>query len=283
MSDPAPAAGDDDVAPGAVSRATAGGLLRAARQAQGLHIAALAASIKVPQRKLEALEADRYDELPDLTFARALAQTVCRSLKIDAAPVMALLPQPGERSLDKVNQGLNTAFRERPGRLVPTDLSVLARPALWLPLLLVLAAAGVYLMPQSWIADLRLPGSAASAVSPPSAPASAQTRAEASASDATTTAVFPAEAASAPAAPVADLTGTLQVIVSGESWVEVLDAGGAALLRRKLDPGEAVGLDGTPPFKLTIGNAAATQLILRGEPIDLAPATRDNVARLELN
>ena len=54
-------------------------MLRAARQARGLHIAALAASIKVTQRKLEALEADRYDELPDMTFTRALAKTVCRS------------------------------------------------------------------------------------------------------------------------------------------------------------------------------------------------------------
>ena len=67
---------------------SAGALLRQARQAQGLHIAALAAAIKVTPRKLELLEADRYDELPDATFVRALAQTVCRSLKIDAAPVL---------------------------------------------------------------------------------------------------------------------------------------------------------------------------------------------------
>ena len=68
--------------------ATAGSLLRAAREKQGLHIAALAAAIKVSQRKLEALEGDRYDELPDATFTRALAQTVCRTLKVDARPVL---------------------------------------------------------------------------------------------------------------------------------------------------------------------------------------------------
>ena len=38
---------------------TAGAMLRQARQAQGMHIAMLAAATKVPQRKLEALEADR--------------------------------------------------------------------------------------------------------------------------------------------------------------------------------------------------------------------------------
>ena len=64
--------------------------------------------------------------------------------------------------------------------------------------------------------------------------------------------------------------------------MEVLDAGGAALLQRSLQPGEFVGLDGTPPFRLKIGNAAVTQLRFRGEAVDLGPATRDNVARLEL-
>ncbi len=49
-----------------------------------------------------------------------------------------------------------------------------------------------------------------------------------------------------------------------------------------LQPGEAVGLDGTPPFKVKIGNAAATRLVFRGQPVDLAASTRDNVARLDL-
>ena len=70
---------------------TAGALLREARIAQGIHIAAMSASIKVAQRKLELLEADRYDELPDATFTRALAQTMCRVLKIDAEPVLSRL------------------------------------------------------------------------------------------------------------------------------------------------------------------------------------------------
>ena len=97
---PQPAGVAPHVGASTASPTTAGGLLRAARQAQGLHIAALAASIKVPQRKLESLEADRYGELPDMTFTRALAKTVCRSLKIDATPVLALLPQLGDQGLD---------------------------------------------------------------------------------------------------------------------------------------------------------------------------------------
>ena len=258
-------------------------MLRAARRAQGLHIAVLAAPIKVTQRKLESLEADRYDELPDMTFTRALAKTVCRSLKIDPVPVLALMPQIGEQGLDRVNQGLNTAFRERPGRLEPTDLSVLARPAVWLPVLLVLAAVGVYLLPQRWITQVRAPAAAASAASALTAPAGPlATMAPTAPASAAVAPLFPPEPASGPAAAPAELTGSLQLRVSGESWVEVLDASGATLLQRLLQPGEAVGLDGTPPFKLKIGNAAETRLVYRGQPVELAESTRDNVARLEL-
>ncbi|MDB5966089.1 MAG: hypothetical protein JWQ72_2589, partial [Polaromonas sp.] len=76
----------------AVQTPSAGSLLRRAREAAGLHIAALALALKVPVKKLEALEADRYDELSDAVFVRALAASVCRNLKIDPAPVLQRLP-----------------------------------------------------------------------------------------------------------------------------------------------------------------------------------------------
>jgi cytoskeleton protein RodZ len=266
-------------------------MLRAARQARGLHVAALAASIKVTQRKLESLEGDRYDELPDMTFTRALAKTVCRSLKIDPAPVLALLPALGDRGLDGVHQGLNTTFRDRPVRLEGPDLSVLKRPMIWLPVIVLLAAAMLMMAPSGWLPTMSGAAPAASAVSVlPQAASSARLPETAGAPEA---AVPPASAAAvepvaAPATPAAsaaapaDLGSIIELRVSGESWVEVVDAGGAALLQRSLQPGEVVGLDGTPPFRVKIGNAAATQLKYRGQPVDLAAAVRDNVARLEL-
>ena len=162
MSDPVPADPEDgaSAAQAPVQPAstpadpvTAGTLLRQARQARGLHIAALATSIKVAPRKLELLEADRFDELPDATFTRALAQTVCRTLKIDAAPVLALLPQPQAHRLDHLSQGLNAPFRDKPLGGVPTDLSFLKNPGVIGAVLLALAAAAVYLLPSGWIAS----------------------------------------------------------------------------------------------------------------------------------
>ncbi len=82
----------------------------------------------------------------------------------------------------------------------------------------------------------------------------------------------PAAAAAAPK--------LLQVHVSAQSWVEVIDVRGQSLLSRVVQPGENVELDGTVPLKVKIGNAAATALVFRGQALELAPFTRDNLARL---
>ena len=304
---------------------SAGALLRQARQAQGLHIAALAAAIKVTPRKLELLESDQFDQLPDATFTRALAQTVCRALKIDAAPVLALLPPAGGQRLEQVGSGLNAPFRDRPGRMAPSDWAFLGNPTLWIAALLVIGALAVYLLPAHWLptAARNAIGSGGGAASAPATVASASTTisetivaaptgsgvasapAPAPALEQTPVAAPsdafpPAESASSPAvvaaAPVAAtqppvmdtateptaVTGVLQLRPDAQSWIEVTDARGAALISRLVEPGEAVGLDGTPPFKLKIGNAGATHVVFRGKPVELKPYVRDNVARFEL-
>ena len=74
----------------------------------------------------------------------------------------------------------------------------------------------------------------------------------------------------------------IQLRATAPSWVEVADARGQPLISRQLRAGEAVGLEGAPPFRVRIGNAAETQLVFRGQPTDLKAFTHDNVARLEL-
>jgi cytoskeleton protein RodZ len=74
----------------------------------------------------------------------------------------------------------------------------------------------------------------------------------------------------------------LQLRANAESWIEVLDARGLVLLSRTLQPGEQVGLAGAMPMQIKIGNAAATSVQLRGQTVELAGYTRDNIARLEV-
>lgn len=309
---------------------SAGTLLREARRAQGLHIAALAAAMKVSPRKLELLETDRFDELPDASFARALAQSVCRQLKIDPQPVLSRLPRaPGQR-LDRLEGGLNAPFRERPGRPEPDESHRLSRPIVWVPLLLVVGTLLVLFVPFDFRFDRPSPGG--SAGSPPSgsetvtgtsgavapsassgqgsgaigagpAPASPPVVADMSrppdaSSSPDGSPPAPVASAAAPGTAVVDdpapspepataaepaASGVVQISAASASWVQLVDARGRKLLSRELRPGEQLALDGEMPMRLTVGNVAATRVLLRGQPVDLSASGRsDNVARLQL-
>lgn len=300
-------------APEAVSpagaRQSAGAWLRAARQAQGLHIAVLAAQLKVPQAKLEALEADRHEELPDATFARALAKAMCRVLKIDAAPVLELLPRGADPALERVSRGLNQPFRERALREEPVSLEWLKRPMVWAPLLLLLAALAVYLLPGEWLTPLSGPEAAKSnqvEIQPAPAPQLDAASAPAAAEQPAAASVPAIAAPTVPAAPatvaasVAAISVPASVVVPTspaplqagqvpmrvkavqESWVEVTDAQGQVMLSRLMRPGDVAEMAVLPPLRLRIGNVAGTEITLRGAAVDLASQSRDNVARLEL-
>jgi cytoskeleton protein RodZ len=284
---------------------TAGGLLRQARQARGLHIAALAASIKVVPRKLELLESDQFDQLPDATFTRALAQTVCRTLKIDAAPVLALLPPLRGHRLEHVASGLNTPFRERPGQFVPKEWASTTSPVLWVAGLIVALAMAVYTVPASWLQAATavltprpraletvpvMPGGTTEstpttdAAALPAVPVAAAASGAVGGDAAVPTPAGVSEVA--PAVPdavtAAAASGVLQFRATDKSWVEVTDARGQSLISRLLLPGETVGLDGALPIKVRVGNASNMQVTFRGQPLDLASYTRNNIARLEL-
>ncbi|HEY6511741.1 MAG TPA: helix-turn-helix domain-containing protein [Burkholderiaceae bacterium] len=299
----------DALPPDAEAR-SAGSMLRAARERQGLHIAALAAAIKVPQAKLEALEAGRYSELTDATFVRALAHSVCRVLKIDAKPVLELLPAVPGAMLERVNHGLKAPFQDRPGRQQPSEDRLWHQPVFWVVAVLLLAAAAFALWPQrgiGWITLPTLPSFAGSDKAPrseqpvakaPAAPAPASAAAASPpvappvevAAVAPTPAPAPSvitetvHAADVGSSPVADAppAGVAVVRASEPSWVEAHDSRGNLLLSRTLQPGESVGLDGALPLRLTIGNAPATEVTLRGKRVTLGTPNRDNVVRLEL-
>ena len=113
---------------------TAGALLRQLREDAGFKLDVLAQALRVSPTKLNALESDRLDELPDAMFARALTLAVCRQLKVDAAPVLALLPsQDVSRLAAKNERGLDFPL-DRPSFLPQSSFVVVARlftPVRW--------------------------------------------------------------------------------------------------------------------------------------------------------
>lgn len=295
---------------------SAGALLRQAREAAGLHVSTLAANLKVPVRKLEALEEDRFDLLPDAVFVRALAASVCRTLKIDPQPVLERLPQTPQPRLAHDRDGINAPFRPPGGAPRGGWFDQVSRPVGLTVVALLLAAVVLIFLPVTQREGASGPALAGpEPVMPPGTPATIEAApAEPRGSDAVAPAasspvvVAPAPLATAPAAPPAALlqatpalaaasvaapsaalaapaapaTGTVVFRTSGSSWIQVTDATGNQVLRRLMDAGETAGASGALPLTVTVGNMAATEVQVRGKPYNLGPTTRDNVARFEV-
>lgn len=300
----------------AADQATAGQLLKAAREAQGLHIAALAVSLKVPVKKLELIEADRLSELPDAVFVRALASSMCRSLKVDPTPILARLPQTNAPRLSHQEQSLNAPFRMPNDAPQPSPLSTLSKPAVITVLALLLGALVLVFMPDISSKTSEVAGAAMSSFkNPPITPEapSAGTamgagsvltndggvKTAGAADSQTTLALSPslAVATSTPTvasptlvitsspeltATVADTDGLVVFRAKGETWVEVIDVNGRITLRRLLAAGQAAAANGAVPLRVTVGRADQTSVVVRGKPFDGDSLVRDNVLRFEV-
>jgi cytoskeleton protein RodZ len=288
---------------------TAGAMLHQAREVAGLHVAALAVSLKVPVRKLEALESDHYELLSDAVFVRALASSVCRTLKIDPQPVLDRLPQTTAPRLIDDSDGLNTPFRGPRDSAAPGWPRQLSKPVILSVLGLLLGALVLILLPrvqqedgsakEAKIADAGSPlpeaseGAATERATPPPLAAPSP---PSSVAPASLTIAAPGPAASAPgvvgvpaAAPPADATaaavpasGIVLFRAKAASWVEVTDAKGVVALRKLLAAGEAGAASGAMPLQVTVGRVDVTEVEVRGKPFDLRPVSRDNVARFEV-
>ena len=257
---------------------TAGQMLRQARESAGLHIAVLAMTLKLPLKRLEALEAERWDQLPDPVFVRAMASSVCRALKVDAAPILAKLPE-GRKHIAKRGEelGLNQPYKASsvPGATSWKDH--LTKPMAIFTGLILLVALGVYVFPdmdvQSYFTATSSSDSAKFPAEPSStggkletteiilpsndvaAPVAPEPKPTSSSASSPPLASLPAPAApvTAALAPVAPLApeAAKSPVLSGEqlvfkandtSWVEVIDSKGVVILRRNLEKNEVVGL-----------------------------------------
>ena len=295
-------------------------LLKQAREASGLHVAALAAALKVPVRKLEDLEAGRFDRLPDMTFARALASSACRHLRIDPAPVLAQLPAASRPSLGPSGTALNAPYQGSADPVPFNPAGWLSRPAVLSAIALLLGALVIVFLPKAEESAAPVWGEAAPATTPaptglpsgnpePAVPVNASTPAadgpvadavaaapatipaspstSSPAADVAPVAAVPgpapaAVAAPAPAEPVAPAPTVMAIAARAETWVEVTTPAGETVVRRLLTAGESMEVNRAPPYAVVIGRAEAARVTLRGQAFDLPAPSSNGVARFEV-
>lgn len=274
---------------------SAGQMLRQAREAHGLHIDVVAAALKVPPQKLMALESDNIDALPDPVFARALAASVCRALRIDAAPVLEKLPGAPRAALADADRSMGGsiprhAFRANSGMTGRPSRSVMAVVGV-----LLVGALVLFFLPQSATQQIAAawasltggddsdtttiqPAENALAVEPSLAP-SAPAIALAPVVEPTAPVVAPPPVAPAPVS-----NDLLAFTARGEAWIRVAGPGGKTVFERTLKDGETGTVSQAElPLNVVVGRASVVDVKLRGEAFDLLPLARSGgVARFEV-
>jgi cytoskeleton protein RodZ len=308
LSDNAPIAHADEVSTSLIS---AGAMLRNAREAEGLHIAALAVMLKVPVKKLEALEANQFDLLPDIVFVRALAASICRTLKIDQTQILESLPQTAAPHLKTDESGINKPFRTYGNASGVTFLNQLTKPVVLSVVALLVGVIVIIFLPltdrtdeaviekyemRSVVPTIAAPASGVMSsgysVSADEV-ASAQATILPSSSSGALVPLYPVSAASSTSMSATALnappvtgsgltTGIVVFTARGSSWVEVVDANGVVQVRKTMTNGEVVGVSGAMPLMVVVGRANTTEVQVRGIPFDLLRIAKDNVARFEV-
>jgi cytoskeleton protein RodZ len=275
---------------------TAGQLLREARAASGMHIGTLSLALKVPVKKLEAIEADDWLQLPDAVFVRALATSMCRQIKTDSAPILALLPQ--SKSFEGIDVGAQIPIV--PSFHSATDSAWqrlnlrLSMPMILGAAVLLLAALLLIFLPDF----VKQQGSKTTevlekiepiAAPVPVAPSVPEPVPTVGAVPTPVVAPVPVAAPSSPVvvAPAAAAlpagTPILRLAAKGEVWVQVKDSKGAVLIQRNLQTKEVVNVSGVPPLAVVLGRVNEIESVqVRGKPFNLVGMSPDNVARFEV-
>ena len=270
------------------ARQGAGQMLRAMREAAGIDAALVASALKVAPQKIDALEAERYDELPDVTFARGLAAAFCRAFGADPAPVLARMPMPesGLHATGNAHQPMQGGSGLGPGTSMA---AALPKPLLWIVAALLLLALLIWLLPAqpdnpSTSTGEPAPLPAPAIVEPEHtvlpAPALPASEAASAAEVAASARASAASAASATAAAGGELFG---VEAREEVWVEVVDATERKRISRTLAKGERASVTDAPlPLSVAIGRRDAASVTVRGKPYDLTKVGSGPVTRFQV-
>jgi cytoskeleton protein RodZ len=264
--------------------------LAAAREARGLALADVAQSLKFAPRQLEALEQERFDALPGATFARGMVRSYARLLKLDPEPLVERISGRCEvpdsnRLADRYHQPVPFSDNARRSTFVYLGLS-----------LGVLALVGgvAYEWQQERVTAAKAPKKATAVakaaprevprtvpmvpVQQAAVPAPAPEKAKVALPETKTIAAAPIVTAEKPK--VASGPHRLVVRTDGEAWIEIKDSSDRMLVSSLNPAGSERVVRGRPPYQLVIGNASNVRITYDDKLIDLAPHTRQDVARL---
>ncbi len=283
-----------------------GSRLRQARIAQEIEPATIAEHLHMTVAVVTALEQDNYTNLPTRVFVRGYIRNYARLVDEPVDEVLAEFDQvwpPAERPM-KIQPPPRLAADTYPthrGRQLVTWLLLLLGTVLfllWWQGYLSQAWQQYTLLPASVNQPLDTRITSPPASSPVPSGANAVPEPLFQPAPRPEPVVIPEEPDSTPASEpvpettVEDLTAEAEdfpteppvvtLRFTRSSWVDIRDSSGTYQLTGHMAAGEQHQLGGSTPYQLVIGNAAAAELSIDGQPYDMSPHIRSNVARFTL-
>lgn len=288
--------------------------LQSAREALHLDVGSVARSLHLTRDMVHALEENEYDILPAPVFVRGYLRNYARLLGEPVEPILRAYsescPEGAEGALRTSNMDPEIGSSHFLVRLVTWGIiiGVIALLVIWwqgyleggkplteTPEPTLEGATETLTEPAAPIGPLpnpiqrETPGEEPAPAADAAAPAPATETSAATTETPATEAEQPAtegaaeQAAEADAPPESAPKSGVALAFAGNSWVNIKDASGKSLLLGEIKGGERRELDGRPPYKIVLGRADAVNLTVNGEPYDLTPHSRANVARFTLD
>ncbi len=285
-----------------------GTALKKARKGLGLTVEEVAGELRLSASQIRALECDDYADLPGLTYVRGYLRSYARLVKIDEQSVLPpLQPEPAAKPMPAVARSVQRQARssDRWVRLMSYGLGI----SLVVLVIAWWRSQGGLDFDQDLFADRTTSETRGDVKQPaanaarsrtaedtparPVAPSMSESTAESKATGgrnipsrgdqpepardreqlatANRDDPSPGGGNDAVAAAAAQRIGKVQLRFSDASWVEIRDAKNARLVHESFNPGHALEVEGAPPFRIFLGNAAGVSMQLNGKPFDITP------------
>lgn len=286
-----------------------GQVLKTAREAQQLDIEDVCSYLRLSRRQVIALENNDFAVLPEATITRGFIRNYARMLELDAEPLLEAYRsfgsshQPRSITIQSENILMPGSDKRSWAMYIVASVLIVLLVTAWviyvdyIPKKTPAANESLPVATEQLPAEQAMAETESSVVALPEAESesTAVTTTEESASvtqdetvsNESISASVPSAAALAPvpaasAVPASGAQATIQLSASQRSWVSITDKNNKNIFDKIMVAGIDEVVRGEPPFEVVIGNAPNTTLLFNNQPVDLAPVTKDRVARLKL-
>ena len=257
---------------------SAGDELRQRREALGLDLAQVAATLRIKPAYLVALEAGRPNELPGAVYAIGFIRAYADHLGLDSGEMLRLFKQQ------------SALFAAKPDLAFPIQLGERSMPGGMLLVALILAVCGyggwfylstgdgprpervaqipLELLPyrEAFRAPPPVSQPMVEAQATPRSPAVPTEGSEHSGSGGPSAAGSAMAAVPAATDPAPNSPGEVVIRATADSWIQIRDARQSVLLTRVLKAGESCRAPDRPGLSMRTGNAGVLEITVNGVP-----------------